>query len=291
MADKDAKTLPRRKFLKAAGITGAAAGAAVALVSTLFLTWSEGGSKVGSFARRADLEIVQDATFGGLAAEGGSWFGILVMLASLAVLGSVTTLLLKPGEVGRFLGADGAMFAAIVMLTAPIGFLVLRESSLTTTYSDGIGPLVAAIGGLLAVVAFAFGCASARRWFRRAHRSTSRGPRCPHSSGASATSPHGSSAASSMAAAAARKASSPSLAVSTCFRHSPSRSCGMATSLRCTASLRAPSRDDRALHSMRRMHWRELPMLRPVRSRSRLMPRRLRLVPRSGSARARGWQR
>jgi len=31
MADKDAKTLPRREFLKAAGITGAAAGAAVAL--------------------------------------------------------------------------------------------------------------------------------------------------------------------------------------------------------------------------------------------------------------------
>lgn len=31
MAEKDAKTLPRRDFLKAAGITGAAAGAAVAL--------------------------------------------------------------------------------------------------------------------------------------------------------------------------------------------------------------------------------------------------------------------
>ena len=31
MADKNEKTLPRREFLKAAGITGAAAGAAVAL--------------------------------------------------------------------------------------------------------------------------------------------------------------------------------------------------------------------------------------------------------------------
>lgn len=31
MADKNAKTLPRRDFLKAAGLTGAAAGAAVAL--------------------------------------------------------------------------------------------------------------------------------------------------------------------------------------------------------------------------------------------------------------------
>jgi len=129
-----------------------AIGAVVALVSTLFLTWSEGGSKVGSFARRADLEIASDATFGGLAAEGGSWFGVLAMLASLAVLGSVTTLLLKPGEVGRFLGADGAMFAAVVMLTTPLGFLVMRASNLTTTYSDGSGPLVAALGGLLAVV-------------------------------------------------------------------------------------------------------------------------------------------
>ena len=34
MADKDAKTLPRREFLKAAGMTGAAAGAAVALSSS-----------------------------------------------------------------------------------------------------------------------------------------------------------------------------------------------------------------------------------------------------------------
>jgi hypothetical protein len=31
MLDKEIKTLPRREFLKAAGITGAAAGAAVAL--------------------------------------------------------------------------------------------------------------------------------------------------------------------------------------------------------------------------------------------------------------------
>jgi len=34
MAEKDAKTLPRREFLKAAGVTGAAAGAAVALSGT-----------------------------------------------------------------------------------------------------------------------------------------------------------------------------------------------------------------------------------------------------------------
>ena len=33
MAEKDAKILPRRHFLKAAGMTGAAAGAAVALSS------------------------------------------------------------------------------------------------------------------------------------------------------------------------------------------------------------------------------------------------------------------
>ena len=33
MSDKDTKTLPRREFLKAAGMTGAAAGAAVVLSS------------------------------------------------------------------------------------------------------------------------------------------------------------------------------------------------------------------------------------------------------------------
>ena len=34
MADKDAKILPRREFLKVTGLTGAAAGAAVALSGT-----------------------------------------------------------------------------------------------------------------------------------------------------------------------------------------------------------------------------------------------------------------
>ena len=48
MAEKDAKILPRRHFLKAAGMTGAAAGAAVALSSNdVKATTPESGKKSG----------------------------------------------------------------------------------------------------------------------------------------------------------------------------------------------------------------------------------------------------
>ena len=130
----------------------ATVGAVITLVSTLLLTWSEGGSLVGSFARRADLDIAADATFGGFAAEGGTWFAILPFFGALLILGSVATLMMKPGEVGRFLGPDGSTFASLMMLVAPIAYIVMTESNITTTYSDGIGPLVAILGGLIATI-------------------------------------------------------------------------------------------------------------------------------------------
>jgi hypothetical protein len=134
------------------GAVIATVGALITLVSTLFLTWSEGGSLVGSFARRADLDIEPGSTFGGFAAEGGTWFAILPFLGALVVLGSVATLMMKPGEVGRFLGADGATFASLMMLAGPISYIVMTESDLVTTYSDGPGALVAVLGGLVATI-------------------------------------------------------------------------------------------------------------------------------------------
>ncbi len=129
----------------------ASLGAAITLVGVYFMTWGEGGSLVGGYARRADLEITADQTFGGLAAEGGSWFAILALLGALMVLGSAATLYLKPGEVGRFLGADGSMFGAVTMVTVPLAYIIMAESDLLTTYSDGPGPLVTIVGGIVAV--------------------------------------------------------------------------------------------------------------------------------------------
>ena len=129
----------------------ASVGAVITMVGTAVLTWSEGGSLVGGYARRDDLDIAADASFGGFAAEGGSWFGILAFLGALLVLACATTLYLKPGEVGRFLGADGAMFAGWSMIATPVTFLWMSESTLLTDYRDGPGPMVAVLGGVITV--------------------------------------------------------------------------------------------------------------------------------------------
>ncbi|MEM9464907.1 MAG: ABC transporter permease subunit [Actinomycetota bacterium] len=129
----------------------AAGGALVTLVATLFLTWAEGGSLIGGRARRADLDIAADATFGGFAGEGGSWFAILPFIGAMIILASVATLMFRPGEVGRFLGADGAAFSGGVMVAAPLTYIWMSESDLVTTYSDGIGAWVALAGGVIAL--------------------------------------------------------------------------------------------------------------------------------------------
>ena len=134
------------------GATIATVGALITLVATLFLTWSEGGSLVGGYARRADLEIDPNATFGGFAAEGGTWFAILPFLAALVVLASVATLMMKPGEVGRFLGADGATFSALMMIGGSLSYLVMTESELAANYSAGPGALVTLLGGIVTLV-------------------------------------------------------------------------------------------------------------------------------------------
>jgi len=132
------------------GATVAAVGAVVTIIATLFATWGSGASLIGGYARRADLDIATTETFGGLAAEGGSWFGVLTLVGAFFVLATAATLGLKPGEVGPTMGADGALIGAAVATGTPLAYLVMSPSIFTPDYSAGSGPLLAAAGGLVA---------------------------------------------------------------------------------------------------------------------------------------------
>ena len=53
-------------------------GALVAIVG-VFLPWGSDGSAIGGYPAESELDLV--GSFSGLAAEGGSWFGILAFIA------------------------------------------------------------------------------------------------------------------------------------------------------------------------------------------------------------------
>lgn len=131
----------------------AAIGGLVTVISVVLLTWSTGGSLIGSYARRADLSLPDSASFNGLAAEGGTWFGVLCLSAAVVVLLSVYTLFRKPGQMGRVLGPHGAVYGSLIILACSSAYLWMQPSEYSPeAFERGIGPFVAIVGGLIALI-------------------------------------------------------------------------------------------------------------------------------------------
>jgi len=131
----------------------AAVGAAISLIAVLAMSWSSGGSLVGSYARRADLDIAESASFNGIDAEGGSWFGIICLLAALTVLLSTLSLLRNPGKMGRMIGPHGALWSSLAIVACGVSYLWMDPAAVSPEAFDrGAGPLLAIVGGLVALV-------------------------------------------------------------------------------------------------------------------------------------------
>ncbi len=126
----------------------AAVGAVVGLVSVV-LPWTVDGSLLSAYSRRADEDLV-GASFSGLAAEGGSWFGYVAVVAALVVLAAVLASWFRLGG-GRWLAPDGAAAAALALLLTGLGFALADPSPYATAFGLGIGVWVSLIGGLVAV--------------------------------------------------------------------------------------------------------------------------------------------
>ncbi|MYF84711.1 MAG: ABC transporter permease subunit [Acidimicrobiia bacterium] len=135
------------------------AGTVVALVS-LFLPWGRDSGLISGYGREQDLSLPGQA-FGGLAAEGGTFFGVAVLAMSLLLVGATLTTLTRPGRVARWFGADGALMAAVGLLVAAVAYLWLDPASGRASYQDGAGVWAALAGGMVAV-------SGASLWIRRA---------------------------------------------------------------------------------------------------------------------------
>ena len=131
------------------GAIGAAVGAALCIVA-MVLPWGRDAGLLGGHARRADLDLAGQS-FNGLAASGGSWFGILALLASAFVALSAIKAILRPAVGSRWLAADGALIGAITSLALVVAYLVASPALGTAAYSDGVGVYVALLGAAVAV--------------------------------------------------------------------------------------------------------------------------------------------
>ena len=125
-------------------------GAVVGIVS-VYLPWSLDSGLVSGYSRAADLDLA-GLSANGLAAEGGSYFGIGVLAMSLLVLGAAVTTLTRPGRGGRWFGADGALLFSGGALVAAASYLWIGPSPEAVSHQDGFGATLALVGGVLAVL-------------------------------------------------------------------------------------------------------------------------------------------
>lgn len=133
-------------------VLAAAAGGVVAVVGT-FLTWTTNASLVSSYSRVSDIDL-SGQSFNGLAATGGSFFGILTLVAGLFVVASAVICLTNPGRGPRWFSAPGATLAAGMAFGASLGFLLAQPpEDIVDSFSRGPGAMVSFIGALVALAA------------------------------------------------------------------------------------------------------------------------------------------
>ena len=115
------------------GLMIAALGSALAVVS-VFLTWGSDAGVVSGWGRSADLDLAGQS-FNGLAASGGTFFGVFVgVLALLALLASIRPLLSIPESVANLMvRLQGLALVGIVAI-------VLLIWVLNTVFDSGFGP-------------------------------------------------------------------------------------------------------------------------------------------------------
>jgi ABC-type proline/glycine betaine transport system permease subunit len=134
-------------------IAVAGIGGLLAILSVL-LPWTADAGKFSAFGRAADADLT-GSSFNGLAASGGSWFGIVVSGLGLFVVLAVVVGYRRPGTGSRWLAADGAVIASIAMLaTAAAHFLgnTYTAQAAAVDPGTGIGVILAVIGSATAVV-------------------------------------------------------------------------------------------------------------------------------------------
>ncbi len=132
-------------------VGGAALGSVIALVG-IFLPWNSGAGHISAYARYAD-ESLTNQSFNGLAASGGSWFGVMILLFVIALAASLYASVFTPGQKSRWLGPDGATIFSVAALVTAICAILADAPSVASEFSRSSGVYVTLIGCMLMAAA------------------------------------------------------------------------------------------------------------------------------------------
>ena len=130
---------------------GASAGAVIAAIG-LFLPWNSGTGHVSAYGRFADNDLAGQS-FNGLAASGGSWFGINILLCVLAVGGALYSTAWFAGQRNRWLGPDGATIFSVAGVVTALSATLANAPDSASGFQRSSGVYVALVGCLIMAAA------------------------------------------------------------------------------------------------------------------------------------------
>ncbi len=130
---------------------GASAGAVIAAIG-LFLPWNSETGHVSAYGRFADNDLAGQS-FNGLAASGGSWFGIIILLCVLAVGGALYSTAWFAGQRNRWLGPDGATIFSVAGVVTALSATLANAPDSASGFQRSSGVYVALVGCLIMAAA------------------------------------------------------------------------------------------------------------------------------------------
>ncbi len=130
---------------------GASAGVVIAAIG-LLLPWNSGTGHVSAYGRFADNDLAGQS-FNGLAASGGSWFGIIILLCVLAVGGALYSTAWFAGQRNRWLGPDGATIFSVAGVVTALSATLANAPDSASGFQRSSGVYVALVGCLIMAAA------------------------------------------------------------------------------------------------------------------------------------------
>tara|TARA_B100001758_G_scaffold244916_2_gene257016 strand:+ start:16862 stop:19147 length:2286 start_codon:yes stop_codon:yes gene_type:complete len=129
----------------------ACAGALIAAIG-LFLPWNSGTGHVSAYGRFADNDLAGQS-FNGLAASGGSWFGIIILLCVLAVAAALYSTAWFAGQRNRWLGPDGATIFSVAAVVTALSATLANAPDSASGFQRSSGVYISLVGCLIMAAA------------------------------------------------------------------------------------------------------------------------------------------
>ena len=130
---------------------GACAGALIAAIG-LLLPWNRGTGHVSAYGCFADNDLAGQS-FNGLAASGGSWFGIIILLCVLAVAAALYSTAWFAGQRNRWLGPDGATIFSVAAVVTALSATLANAPDSASGFQRSSGVYISLVGCLIMAAA------------------------------------------------------------------------------------------------------------------------------------------